>query len=320
MSPRLVFMGTAPLAAVSLEALVRQPAFQIVAVATQPDRPKGRELKPQPSAVKETAQRLHLPVLQPERARAEEFTRELTQFQPDLIVVVAYGQILPASILELPRYGCLNVHTSLLPKYRGAAPIQWALLNGDAATGVTIMKMDATLDTGPILSQESLSILPEDNASSLHDRLAQLGADLLVRTLPDYLGGAIVPRPQPTAGACYARKITKEDGRIDWQASPETIATRLRGLTPWPGLYTYLPTLPKPTLLKIWAVQAAEQGQGEPGTVLRADKEGIVVACGPGALRILALQREGARRLAARDFLAGHPLRPGNHFLPNVEP
>src|SRR5208282_2174231 len=182
---KIVFMGTAELSCASLEALAHDRQFQIAAVVTQPDRPKGRELKPQPSPVKTLAQKLNLPVLQPGRARDEAFIGELRGRAPDLIVVVAYGQILPQSILDLPRHGCLNVHTSLLPKYRGAAPIQWAMANGDAETGVTIMKMDAGLDTGPVLATRRTPILPADDAQTLHDRLAQLGAGLLTETIPD---------------------------------------------------------------------------------------------------------------------------------------
>src|ERR1700710_1829223 len=211
MSPlRIIFMGTAQLACASLEALTQQPDFVVVGVVTQPDRPKGRELKLQPSPVKELALRGHLPVLQPERARNETFIDELRELQPGLIVVTAYGQILPASILNLPPHGCVNVHTSLLPKYRGAAPIQWAILNGDAETGVTIMKMDVGMDTGDILTQEATPIKPEDDSQTLHDRLASMGADLLVKTIRDYGGHKIAPRPQPAEGASHARKITRE--------------------------------------------------------------------------------------------------------------
>src|SRR6266404_5058639 len=208
---RIVFMGTAELSCASLRALLAVPEFQVVGVVSQPDKPRGRNLKLQPSPAKELAVSHGLPVLQPERARNEQFIEQLRTLEPDLIAVAAYGQILPVNILELPRFGCLNVHTSLLPKYRGAAPVQWALLNDEAETGVTIMKMDPGLDTGDILAQTATPIGPEDNAATLHDRLAKMGAELLVRTLPDYVGGKIAPRPQPTEGASYARKITKED-------------------------------------------------------------------------------------------------------------
>lgn len=229
---RIIFMGTPELAAASLAALLRQPAFEILAAVTQPDRPKGRELKLQPSPVKQLADTAGLPVLQPERAREEKFVGELRAWAPDLIAVAAFGQILPQSILELPRFGCLNVHTSLLPKYRGAAPIQWAILNGDAETGVTIMKMDVGLDTGDILTQRTTPIRDEDNAATLHDRLAQLGAELLVQTIPDYVAGKIRPQPQDSARATHVAKIKKEDGRIDWQAPARAIWNRIRAFTP----------------------------------------------------------------------------------------
>jgi len=307
---RIVFMGTAELSCDSLRALLASPAFQVVAVVTQPDRPKGRELKLQPSPVKQLALHAGLPVLQPERARDEVFLSALRELQPDLIAVAAYGQILPQSILDLPRFGCLNLHTSLLPRYRGAAPIQWAILNGDAETGVTIMKMDAGLDTGDILAQATTLIHPEDNSETLHDRLARMGAELLVRTLPDYVAGKLLARPQPVEGASYAPKIKKQDGRLDWTQPARALWNRVRGLVPWPGAFSYLPGQPQPHLLKIWQAEVVERS-GQPGEVLQADKAGLVVGCGREALRILTLQREGGRRLPAPEFLAGHPLKPG---------
>jgi methionyl-tRNA formyltransferase len=322
---RILFLGTAELSCASLQALAGDPQFQIAAVVTQPDRPKGRALKPQPSPVKSLALRLGLPVLQSERVRDEQFIAGLRALQPELIIVVAYGQILPPAILDLPRHGCLNVHASLLPKYRGAAPIQWAIANGDTETGVTIMKMDVGLDTGPIVSQRATSIRSEDDSVTLHDRLAQLGAELLAQTIPDYVAGKIQPVPQPAAGASYAAKIKKEDGRIDWNQPAQTIWNRLRAFTPWPGAFTFLPGQPKPQLLKIWKAEVVEKSGGgacrveaserKPGEVLSADKTGIVVGCGQYALRILELQREGGRRLAAAEFLAGHPMKPGERFL-----
>src|SRR5438552_3187810 len=211
MSPlRIVFFGTAELACASLSALLESSAFTVAAVVTQPDRPKGRNLRPQPSPVKMLAAAKPLPLLQPERARNEKFVQALGEFQPDLIVVVAYGQILPGALLELPRFCCLNVHASLLPKYRGAAPIQWAILNDERETGVTIMKMDVGMDTGDILSQEKTPITPQDTSETLHDRLADLGAALLVKTIPDYIAGKIQPRPQPAEGVSHAPKIKKQ--------------------------------------------------------------------------------------------------------------
>lgn len=309
-SLRVIFMGTAELSCDSLRALIASPRLQVVAVVTQPDRPKGRDMKLQPTPVKELARQTGLPVLQPERAREEAFLGTLRDLQPELIAVAAYGQILPPSILDLPRHGCINVHTSLLPRYRGAGPIQWAILNGDAATGVTIMKMDVGLDTGGILAQATTPISPEDNAETLHDRLAQMGAELLVRTIPDYVDGKLAARPQSAEGVSYAPKIKKQDGRIDWNQPALTLWNRVRGLMPWPGAFSYLPGQPQPHLLKIWQAEVVERS-GPPGEVLQADKAGIVVGCGSKALRILILQREGGRRLPAQDFLAGHPLHPG---------
>ncbi len=302
----LIFMGTPPLAATVLEALLAEPAWNISAVVTQPDQPKGRDLKLQPSAVKELALRKNLPVLQPTRAREESFIEEIRQLAPDLIVVAAYGQILPQALLDAPRHGCLNVHTSLLPKYRGAAPIQWAILNGDAETGVTIMKMDAGLDTGAIVSKARTPIAAEDNSQTLHDRLAQLGGALLVRTIPDYLAGKIIPQPQPAEGGSYARKIKKEDGRLDWSQPAAVLWNRVRGLTPWPGTFSFLQTEPTPMLLKIWRAEMTD-GQGTPGKILSAARDELIVACGTGALRLLEVQREGGKRITAAQFLAGHP-------------
>ncbi|MEK7707948.1 MAG: methionyl-tRNA formyltransferase [Verrucomicrobiota bacterium] len=310
---RIIFMGTPELAVVSLEALRRETAFEIAAVITQPDRPKGRELKLQPSPVKVIALRAGLPVLQPEQARDENFIAELHRLQPDLIAAAAFGQILPGRILELPRFGCLNVHTSLLPKYRGAAPIQWAILNDETETGVTIMKMAAGLDTGDILTQQATPVHPEDNAETLHDRLAQLGAELLVRTIPDYVAGKIQPRPQPAGQATHAPKIKKEDGRIDWRLPARAVWNRVRAFTPWPGAFTFLPAQPQPQLLKIWQSEVVPQG-GTPGEILSADKSGIVIGCGQDALRVTILQREGGRRMSAHEFLAGHTLKSGQKF------
>lgn len=309
----LVFMGTAELSCASLQKLAECGDFSIVAVVTQPDKPKGRELKLTPSPVKVLAQKLNLPVLQPLKARDENFIARLRDLKPDLIVVVAYGQILPQQLLDVPPHGCLNVHTSLLPKYRGAAPIQWAIADGEPETGVTIMKMDAGLDTGPMLATRRTPILPTDDAQVLHDRLARLGAELLVETIPAHVAGKIPPQPQPTEGATYAAKIKKEDGRIDWNAPATKIWNRLRAFTPWPGAFTFLGDESKPQLLKIWKAGPLEKS-GMAGAVLSADKTGIVVACGQGALRILELQREGGKRLSAEQFLAGFPLKPGEKF------
>ena len=307
---RIVFMGTAELSCASLEKLSGDNQFQVVAVVTQPDKPKGRDLKLTPSPVKVLAEKLNLPVLQPLKARDEKFIAELRGLKPDLMVVVAYGQILPQSLLDVPAHGCLNVHTSLLPKYRGAAPIQWAIADGNDETGVTIMQMDAGLDTGPVLSVRRTPILPTDDSPILHDRLAQLGAELLVETIPAYVAGTIRVQPQPAEGSTYAAKIKKEDGKIDWSQPAEKIWNRLRAFSPWPGGFTFLQAEPKPQLLKIWKAEPVEKSGGA-GEVLSADKTGIIVGCGQNALRILELQREGGKRLTAEQFLAGVPVKPG---------
>ena len=311
---RIIFFGTAELACHGLLALAQSSAFEVAAVVTQPDRPKGRSLNLHSSPVKTIATQRHLAVLQPERARSEQFFQELSRLQPDLIVVAAYGQILPKQILDLPRFGCLNIHASLLPKYRGAAPVQWAILNDEPETGVTIMKMDEGLDTGDILSQQVTPIAAGANAQTLLERIAALGADLLLKTVPDYVTGRIIPRKQPEEGASYARKINKEDGRLDWTQPARALWNRVRALVPWPGAYTFLSAEPKPQLLKISQAEIAERGSGNTGEILEASGNGIVVACGRQALRILVLQREGGKRLGARDFLAGHPLTPGKRL------
>jgi methionyl-tRNA formyltransferase len=311
---RVIFMGTAELSCASLEKLAADKNFQVLAVVTQPDKPKGRDLKLTPSPVKILAEKLNLPVLQPLKARDEKFISELRALKPDLMVVVAYGQILPQALLDVPTHGCLNVHTSLLPKYRGAAPIQWAIADGEPETGVTIMKMDAGLDTGPILSTRRTPILATDDSQILHDRLAQLGAELLVEMIPGYVAGKISPQPQSATGSTYAAKIKKEDGRIDWNSPAQKIWNRLRAFTPWPGAFTFLQTETKPQLLKIWKAEPLEKSGGA-GEVIAADKSGIVVGCGAGALRILELQREGGKRLGAEQFLIGHPLKAGQRFV-----
>jgi methionyl-tRNA formyltransferase len=317
---KIVFMGTAELSCASLEKLARDENFSVIAVVTQPDKPKGRDLRLQFSPVKILAEKLNLPILQPAKARDEKFISELRELKPDLIVVVAYGQILPQSILDMPKFGCLNIHTSLLPKYRGASPIQSAILNGETETGVTIMKMDAGLDTGEIVAQARTPISPEDNSQTLHDRLARFGAELLVGTIPDYVAGKISAQPQPTDGASYAAKIKKEDGKIDWKKPASEILNCLRAFTPWPGAFTFLNS----RLLKIYKASLAQEVcyEGIPlhsnglkaGTVLSADKNGILVLCGEDALMIFELQREGGRRMNVAEFLAGNSLKAGDKF------
>ena len=307
-------MGTAELACASLRALLDSQEFQVLAVVTQPDRPKGRDLKLQPSEVKKVAVAANIPVLQPERAKEPQFIEQLKKLTPDYIVVVAYGQILPRAILDTPSFGCVNVHTSLLPKYRGAAPIQAALLNGDTETGVTIMQMEEGLDTGPIISQRVVLIEASDDAQTLHDKLAKAGAELLAPTLVDFAAGKIKAQPQDRARATHVKKIKKEDGQLDWAQPARVLQNRIRAFTPWPGAFTFQRTGNKPRLLKIWRAEI-ENAKGVAGTVLAANNNGIVIACGKDALRVLRLQREGGRQMPAAEFLQGNPIRVGEQFI-----
>ena len=296
-------MGTAALAATVLDHLASDPRWTVAAAVSQPDRPQGRDLHSEPTPVKVAGNRLSIPVLQPGKARDTVFISELQALAPDLIAVAAYGQILPPALLAIPRLGCLNVHTSLLPRWRGAAPIQWAMAAGDAETGVTIMQMDAGLDTGPILSQAKTPILREDTGQTLHDRLAILGGKLLVETIPDWAAGTIQASPQPVDGVTHARKITREDGQIDWSMPAAVIHNRMRAFTPWPGASTGLLDVTPPKLLKIHRAEVLDM-TSVPGAVFAAGPAGIDVGCGSGALRILELQPEGGRRMTAAQFLA----------------
>jgi methionyl-tRNA formyltransferase len=311
---RIVFMGTAPLARVCLEALASSGDFTITAVVTQPDKPQGRELRLLPSPVKEAALRLGLPVLQPVKAREPGFVESLARLSPDLIVVAAYGQILPQAILDIPRLGCVNVHASLLPKYRGAAPIQRAILNGEPITGVTIMKMDAGLDTGAMLSEAATPITGEDNSETLGARLATMGAALLLETIPRIAAGEIHPRPQPAEGASYAAKIAKEEGLIRWDQPARQIWGQIRAFSPRPGAFTRATIHGQARLLKIWRAGIVPEARGVPGSALQSGKEGLVIACGQDALRIEELQSEGGKKLQTREFLAGHPFPVGSKF------
>ena len=305
--PRLVFMGTADLAATVLRRLSADPRWQVILAVSQPDRPKGRDMALQPTPVKQAALEVGIPVDQPAKARDPVFIERLRSLAPDLMVVAAYGQLLPQAVLDGPRHGCLNVHTSWLPAYRGAAPIQWALADGLQETGVTLMRMDAGLDTGPIVTTATTPIRDEDTGQSLHDRLADLGGDLLIRSLPDYLDGRITPQAQPSAGISLARKISKEDGRLIWDRPALELWRRLRAFTPWPGAFCHAEGGGKTRLVKIHAATPCE-GSGSPGHRIDSGKGRLVVACGRGALELQLLQPEGGRRMEAAAFLAGHPL------------
>ncbi len=301
---RIVFMGTAELAAPCLEAVAKMPGQEVVAVITQPDRPKGRDLKPTPPAVKVAAERLGLPIQQPLKIREPAAIDALRATQPDLVVVVAYGQIRPKSVLEIPRLGCIHVHTSLLPRWRGAAPIQYAILHGDHETGVTTMHMDEHMDTGDIILQRVQLIHADDTSATLHDRLAKLGADLLVETVGLIAEGKAPRAKQDETRVTYAKKITKEDGRINWTRSAVEIERQVRAFDPWPGTHTRLGDL----LLKIWKVEVVEGISGNPGELL----SDFVVATGQGGLRIEELQPANSKRMSIDAFLRGHPAKVGS--------
>lgn len=297
---RLVFMGTPDFAVPILKALIER--YKIVGVVTQPDRRVGRGRKVEASPVKVVALDNGLPVLQPPSLRRPDVVAELRALALEVIVVAAYGQILRAEVLGIPPRGCLNVHASLLPKYRGAAPIAAAILAGEEETGVTIMLMDEEMDTGPILSQATCSIFPQDTRESLSARLAQLGADLLIDTLPRWLAGEIEPRPQDRSQATYSRIIAKEDGLVDWSQSAVEIWRRSRAYHPWPSTYTHW----RGELLKVLSAEALPHwsGDGKPGQVM-ALYEGLAVATGEGALLLGEVQLAGKRALSAKDFARG---------------
>ncbi len=299
---RTVFMGTPDFALDTLRGLI-EAGVQMVGVYTQPDRPKGRGKKLAPPPVKELALQHEIPVFQPQKLRDPAAVEELKALAPDLIVVVAYGQILPQAVLDIPQYGCINVHASLLPKYRGAAPINKAIIDGETETGVTTMLMDVGLDTGDMLIKRSLSIGPDETAGQLHDRLALLGREAMDETLRQLCAGTLKPLKQDDSETCYAAMMKKEDGLIDWDLSAGQIHNLVRGLDPWPAAYTSLDG----NTLKIGQT-AVESGEAEAGTVVRADDEGVCVACGEGVLRLGELQLPGKRKMQAADFLRGHTL------------
>jgi methionyl-tRNA formyltransferase len=302
---RVVFMGTPDFACPTLQRLIDR-GEEILAVVTQPDRPKGRGQKFLPPPVKALAERYALPVLQPLKVRAPEFIDIMREMKPDLIVVVAFGQILPKALLEIPKHGCINVHASLLPRYRGAAPINYCIINGETETGVTTMLMDVGLDTGDMLLKKVTSIDPEEDSQSLHDRLSVLGADSLDETLELLRAGSLMPEKQDDSLTCYAPMLKKEDGRIDWNSEPSTIKNLVRGMNPWPGAFTYFDD----KFLKIYRVRTGS-GTGIPGTVLDAGKNGIEVACASGSVILEEVQLEGKKRLPVRDFLAGCRIESG---------
>ena len=316
---RVVFAGTPEFARAALERL-QAAGFNLPLVLTQPDRPAGRGMKLQPSPVKQFAQAHGMPVAQPRSLRLDgKFPEDaaaartaLEQARPDMMVVAAYGLILPQWVLDLPRLGCLNIHASLLPRWRGAAPIHRAIEAGDAETGVTIMQMDAGLDTGAMLLTQRIAIAADDSTGTLHDKLAALGARMIVEALELSACGGLRPVPQPADGVTYAHKIEKAEAAIDWSQAADAIERRIRAFDPFPGASVRRGD----ETVKVWRARALMQGRGSaaPGTIVAVDEHGIGVACGQGRLEITELQRAGGKRLTASDFLRGFPLEPGMRF------
>ena len=302
----VVFMGTPDFAVGSLQALLAAGVYQIQGVVTQPDRPKGRGQKLVETPVKTFALKHGLPVFQPLKVKEPEFVQKLKAWKPDFIVVAAFGQFLTQEILDIPRYGCINVHGSLLPKYRGAAPIQYAIIKGEKETGVTIMRMEKGMDTGAMYSKVSVPIDEEMNFARLHDELMEKGADLLVETLP-LIAGGLQPEEQNDSEATYATLLTKEMAKIDWTRPAREVHDRVRGFDPVPGAFT---NLPDGKLLKIWETRVTgKKADAAPGTVVSVSKKEFSVACGDEELRILAVQPESKKRMPAAVFLNGHGVK-----------
>ena len=305
---RVAFAGTPEFAAQALDSILKA-GYAVPLVLTQPDRPAGRGMKLSPSAVKQLALAHGIEVDQPEKLRTDAQRARLADCAPDVLVVAAYGLILPKAVLELPRLGCINIHASLLPRWRGAAPIHRAIEAGDAETGITIMQMDEGLDTGPMLLRRALPIAADDTTASLHDRLAALGGDCIVEALAALQCGQLSPTPQPAEGVTYAAKIGRAEADIDWSRPALEIERAMRAFDPFPGAVSTL----RDTAVKCWKAQVVA-GEGEPGRVLAVDADGIVVACGRDALRCTVLQRPGSKRLPAGEFLRGFPVSAGERF------
>jgi methionyl-tRNA formyltransferase len=307
---RTVFLGSGAFAIPSFEALL-DAGHHVLALVSQPDKEKGRGRALAPPPLKPVAEARGIPVLQPRRVRHPEAQAELQRLSPDLQVVVAYGQILPRSVIDIPRLGTVNVHGSLLPRFRGAAPIQWAIASGDTQTGVTTMLIDEGLDTGPVLLARPTPIGPEETASELEARLARLGASVLLETVDGLAAGTLRPRPQDHSQATVARLLEKEDGRIDWKLPAEAIARRVRAFHPWPGAFTRF----RGRTLKVLRARAVEAGGAPPGVVARVDGEAIEVGCGGDSrLRLLELQPESRKAMTAAAFAAGARISPGSRF------
>ncbi len=305
---KTIFMGTPEFGVRALEALLDSDFFDVIAVVTQPDKKVGRGLELSTSAIKKVAQKHKLTIYQPERIRNE--VTLIKDLNPDLIVVAAYGQIIPASILDIPKYGCVHVHGSLLPKYRGAACLQAPILNGEKYSGITIMKMDEGLDTGPILARKKIRLTKDETASSLHDKLAELGAPLLIKTLKKYIKGRLKPKKQNSRYATYVKMLKKEDGHINWHQSAEEIERLTRALNPWPGAYGYLTDEDlkiNSVLFKLWAVRPKplKINKYKIGQIFLYESA-LAVQCGQNALVIIKLQLEGRKVMEVDDFLRGN--------------
>lgn len=305
---KIIFMGTPDFAAASLEALI-DSRHEIQAVVTQPDKPKGRKGELTPSPVKVIAKREGIKVYQPLKVRDEEFVKTLRAYNPDVMVVVAFGQIIPLSILEMPKYGCVNIHGSLLPKYRGAAPIQWAVLDGEKETGITTILMDEGIDTGDILLKKTIKIDTDETSGSLFDKLMALGAETILETLDELEKGSLTPTKQGESPTAYAKMLTKAMGLIDFTKPAKELDCFVRGMDPWPSAYTLLAG----KTLKLWKVRAVEGG-GKAGSVIDIDKESFTIACGEGAIEVLEVQLEGKKRMSAGDFLKGSTLNIGQEL------
>jgi methionyl-tRNA formyltransferase len=303
---KLVFAGTPEFAACALKAILAA-GHQVSLAFTRPDRPAGRGMALRPSPVKELAAAAGIALFQPPTLKDPAVRERIRAERAEAMIVAAYGLILPQAVLDIPRFGCLNIHASLLPRWRGAAPIQRALLAGDAESGVCIMQMDAGLDTGPVLRSERLPIAPGETAGSLHDKLAGLGARLVVEALADLPG---TPAPQPDEGVTYAAKIGKAEAALDWRLPAAQLERKVRAFNPFPGAVTALDGAP----IKVWRAGVTAGGGAPPGAVVSAGPEGIAVACGEGALLLIELQKAGGRRLPVAQFLSGNPVRPGAAF------
>ncbi len=306
---RIVFMGTPDFALPALEALIA--SHDVCLVVTQPDKPSGRKKKLRPPPVKVMADAAGIEVLQSKSARTPEFLAKIQAARADVAVVVAYGKILPLSVLEAFPHGCINIHGSLLPKYRGAAPIQWAVIDGETQTGISIMQLDEGMDTGPVLLRRTEPILEDDTAGSLFARLAPLGASAILEALQGIEAGALVPKAQSEHGASHAPMLKKQDGLVDWTLDAESLACRMRGLDPWPGAFTPIAG----GNLKLFGAKACD-GEGAPGTVLSYDDKGMVIACKTGAILVAEVQAPGKTRMAAAAFARGRRLEPGSSLSP----